>query len=112
MGFKELVERIVINGEIVTQTPLHIGSGEKDIDIMEVDRPIITDTLEQPYIPGSSIKGKVRSEAERIARQDGQFVCTPPIVNEMCGGNKKTQGAFCICCPYFWYTCSRKQSKV
>lgn len=104
MVFEKLVERLIIKGEIITQTPLHIGSGEKDIEIGEADRPIITDTLEQPYIPGSSIKGKVRSEAERIAR-DSQFVCTPPQIKAMCGTLKsaepKPQQEFCICCRIF-----------
>jgi len=101
MVFEKLTERIVIKGEILTQTPLHIGSGKKDIDIGEADMPIITDSSDQPYIPGSSIKGKVRSEAERIARQSNQFVCNPPNVKNMCGTLKSRLEDFCICCSVF-----------
>ena len=39
MVFEKLTERLVIKGEIITQTPLHIGSGKKDIDIGEADIP-------------------------------------------------------------------------
>src|SRR5919197_5929627 len=101
MVFEKLSERLVIKGEIITQTPLHIGSGKKDIEIGEADMPIITDNLDQPYIPGSSIKGKVRAEAERIARQSNQFVCNPPNVRNMCGSLKSRPEDFCICCSVF-----------
>jgi len=90
MVFEKLTERLIIKGEIISQTPLHIGSGKKDLEIDDVDAPIITDTSLQAYIPGSSIKGKVRSEAERIARQNGQPVCNPPNVMNMCGAKERT----------------------
>lgn len=100
MAFDKLTERIITKGEIVTKTPLHIGSGKKDIEIGEADMPIITDTLEQPYIPGSSLKGKVRSEAERIARQKGHSnICTPPSTKNMCGTISPSN--ICICCRIF-----------
>jgi CRISPR-associated RAMP protein (TIGR02581 family) len=103
MVFEKLVERIIIRGEIITQTPLHIGSGKKDIEIGDIDTPIIVDTSDQPYIPGSSLKGKVRAEAERIARQNNEPipVCNPPNINNMCGTLKKTPENFCICCKIF-----------
>ena len=57
MVLEKLTERIIIKEEIITQTPLHIGSGKKDIEVGEVDMPIITDNSDQTYIPGPSIKG-------------------------------------------------------
>lgn len=87
-----------MTGEIEAVTALHIGSGKKDIEIGDIDMPVLKDTAGQPYIPGSSLKGKVRSEAERIARKEGMFVCTPP--DSMCGKIKNPE-EFCICCRIF-----------
>src|SRR5919106_1923864 len=101
MVFEKLIDRRIIKGEIISETPLHIGSGKKDLEIEDIDTPILTDTSEQPYIPGSSIKGKVRSEAERIVRQSGQQVCNPPDVERMCGTKVENPDNFCICCKIF-----------
>jgi CRISPR-associated protein Csm3 len=101
MVFEKLTDRRIIKGEIISETPLHIGSGKKDLEIEPIDTPIITDTSGQPYIPGSSIKGKVRSEAERIARQNGQVVCNPPQIDQMCGTQVKNPDNYCICCKIF-----------
>lgn len=101
MVFEKLEERVIIKGNLALSTPLHIGSAKTDIDIGEVDLPVLKDHQEQPYIPGSSLKGKVRSEAERIARKQGLPVCRPPDTREMCGSLKNSPNEFCICCRIF-----------
>ena len=52
-------------GKIVLQSGLHIGAGDAEMRIGGTDNPVIKHpyTLE-PYIPGSSLKGKVRSLLE------------------------------------------------
>lgn len=54
-----------IEGTITLQSGLHIGSGDIEMHIGGTDSPVIKHphTLE-PYIPGSSLKGKVRSLLE------------------------------------------------
>ncbi|CAH1191505.1 CRISPR system Cms endoribonuclease Csm3 [Candidatus Nitrotoga sp. BS] len=54
-----------LTGILELVTGLHIGSGNTDMHIGGTDNPVIKHprTLE-PYIPGSSIKGKVRSLLE------------------------------------------------
>ena len=54
-----------IEGKIVLKSGLHIGSGNMEMHIGGTDSPVIKHphTLE-PYIPGSSLKGKVRSLLE------------------------------------------------
>jgi len=54
-----------ISGKITLKSGLHIGSGNMEMHIGGTDSPVIKHphTLE-PYIPGSSIKGKVRSLLE------------------------------------------------
>lgn len=56
-----------IKGTIVTQTGLHIGGGKDNVEIGGMDQPIIKHPLNgQPYIPGSSLKGKMRSMLETV----------------------------------------------
>ncbi|MEM1539686.1 MAG: CRISPR-associated RAMP protein Csx7 [Candidatus Bathyarchaeia archaeon] len=99
--FEKLEKRIIFSGTIIAVTPLHIGSGRAEIEIGEVDMPVLTDPNGQPYIPGSSLKGRVRTEAERIAREQGVPVCMPPDVKNMCGSLKDNVKDFCICCRIF-----------
>jgi len=55
----------VIKGTITCKTGLHIGGTAETIEIGGMDNPIIKHPITQlPYIPGSSIKGKMRSLLE------------------------------------------------
>lgn len=55
----------VIKGLIKCETGLHIGGTAETIEIGGLDKPIIKDSItDLPYIPGSSIKGKMRSLLE------------------------------------------------
>ncbi len=54
-----------INGTIHIISGLHIGSGNTEMHIGGTDNPVIKNPITQePYIPGSSIKGKMRSLME------------------------------------------------
>lgn len=54
-----------ITGKIRVKTGLHIGAGNEKVEIGGMDNPIIRNPLtREPYIPGSSIKGKMRSLME------------------------------------------------
>jgi CRISPR-associated protein Csm3 len=64
---KPLLGKILITSDLVAETGLHIGGGAETLDIGGVDKPVIRDPLSnQPYLPGSSLKGKLRSILERI----------------------------------------------
>lgn len=55
----------VITGKIILETGLHIGGGDAEIQIGGIDSPVIKHPeTRQPYIPGSSLKGKIRSLLE------------------------------------------------
>jgi CRISPR-associated protein Csm3 len=68
-----------IEGTITLKSGLHIGSGNMEMHIGGTDSPVIKHphTLE-PYIPGSSLKGKVRSllemESGLMVHTDGKVV--------------------------------------
>lgn len=54
-----------ITGKIVLKSGLHIGAGDTQMHIGGTDNPVVKHPYTQePYIPGSSIKGKVRSLLE------------------------------------------------
>lgn len=66
-----------ITGKIVVKTGLHIGAGNDKVEIGGMDNPIIRNPLtREPYIPGSSIKGKMRSLMEwklgNVAQNNGK----------------------------------------
>lgn len=53
--------RVTVAGRLVLQSGLHIGAGEDSVEIGGVDRTVIKHPhTREPYIPGSSIKGKLR----------------------------------------------------
>src|SRR3954447_21809812 len=68
--------RAVITGRIVLRSGLHIGAGKDTIEIGGIDNPVIKHPhTKDPYIPGSSLKGKLRFLFEwafQKVRDDGQ----------------------------------------
>jgi CRISPR-associated protein Csm3 len=61
----KMIETILVTGTVEVITGLHIGAGNDSVEIGGIDLPVIKDPRsEQPYIPGSSLKGKMRFLAE------------------------------------------------
>lgn len=61
----QLEKILKITGTILLQSGLHIGSDKEAVEIGGLDQPIIKNPLTNaPYIPGSSLKGKMRSLLE------------------------------------------------
>jgi len=56
-----LIETKIVKGTITLETGLHIGGSKSSLDIGGLDSPVIKTPQGVPYIPGSSLKGKVRS---------------------------------------------------
>lgn len=54
-----------IKAKLVLKTGLHIGAGDSEMHIGGIDNSVIKNPITQsPYIPGSSIKGKMRTLLE------------------------------------------------
>lgn len=62
-----LVRRVVVRGRLVARTGLHIGDGGRSADPTALDDSVIRAPDGNPFIPGSSLKGAVRSFLERLA---------------------------------------------
>lgn len=64
-----MLGKLIITGEIKVKAGLHIGGGEGFSAIGAVDKVVIKDAVTNlPIIPGSSLKGKIRS---LLASQNG-----------------------------------------
>lgn len=57
--------KLILEGEIHCQTGLHIGAGKGSLEIGGADNPVIKDAFGIPYIPGSSLRGRLRSLLEQ-----------------------------------------------
>lgn len=58
--------KIILRGVMVCDTGLHIGAAGNNLDIGGLDSPVVRDPVtREPYVPGSSLKGKMRSLLER-----------------------------------------------
>jgi len=78
----------MITGEIETLTGLHIGGSPGALAIGNVDMPVIRNLRNgQPYIPGSSLKGKMRSLSEKYTGAPQNI----PIHKGDKDGNKKVR---------------------
>jgi CRISPR-associated protein Csm3 len=80
-----------ISGQIECITGLHIGGSADQIEIGGVDLPIIKHPINcEPYIPGSSLKGKMRAQLEkRLGKFDSK--------GEPCGCGEPS----CLICTVF-----------
>lgn len=63
-----LTGKIFIKGQIKLLTGMHIGGSKTALDIGGIDLNVIKTTEGVPFIPGSSLKGKLRS---LLAREEG-----------------------------------------
>jgi CRISPR-associated protein Csm3 len=67
---KPLLGKLRITSTLIVETGLHIGGGGETLDIGGLDKSVIRDPItQQPYLPGSSIKGKLRSILERFLKK-------------------------------------------
>lgn len=57
--------KLIIEGEIQCHTGLHIGAGKGSLEIGGADNPVVKDAFGIPYIPGSSLRGRLRSLLEQ-----------------------------------------------
>src|SRR5690348_8327686 len=60
----KLVGKLILAGELHCETGLHIGAGKGSLEIGGADNPVVKDAFGLPYIPGSSLRGKLRSLLE------------------------------------------------
>jgi CRISPR-associated protein Csm3 len=79
----KLLKHIGFKATLGCKSGLRIGGTEAEMGIGNAENPVIKDTRGMPYIPGSSLKGKLRSMLEYKYKRENT--------------NPKTPGAPCNC---------------
>jgi CRISPR-associated protein Csm3 len=59
------IGKLILEGDLECQTGLHIGAGKGSLEIGGADNPVVKDAFGLPYVPGSSLRGKLRSLLEQ-----------------------------------------------
>lgn len=76
---------VIISGIISCKTGIFIGGADEALQIGGIDKNVVRNPLTgEPYIPGSSLKGKLRSITEKIVK-DAQG---NPLIAGRTGGDK------------------------
>src|SRR5437016_10676966 len=60
----KLAGKMILSGDLHCETGLHIGAGKGSLEIGGADNPVVKDAFGLPYIPGSSLRGRLRSLLE------------------------------------------------
>ncbi len=87
-----LYGRVTITGTIRAITGLHIGGSPVALEIGALDLPVVRNPVNgQPYIPGSSLKGKMRSLSEKLsgAPQNRKIDTQGRVWMHVAGGDKR-----------------------
>ena len=92
-----LTGKICIEAELVLETGLHIGGGSQNSAIGAVDSPVIRNPItKEPIIPGSSLKGKMRTLLAKL-QGEGPFLNRPDedaiVVKRLFGSSEPIQPA-------------------
>ncbi len=83
MLYNSFQNRTIITGVIEAIDPIHIGAASKEsLNPVDLDMHVLKDAAGNPVIPGSSLKGVVRSRFEAILRTLGKSVRVCDIFNE------------------------------
>src|ERR1700678_1988911 len=61
----KLIGKLILEGEMRCETGLHVGAGKGSMEIGGSDNPVVKDAFGRPYVPGSSLRGKLRSLLEQ-----------------------------------------------
>ncbi|MBR2216156.1 MAG: type III-A CRISPR-associated RAMP protein Csm3 [Selenomonadaceae bacterium] len=86
--------KLNITGEIELMTGMHIGGSDAFSAIGAVDSPVVRDArTNQPLLPGSSLKGKLRSLLARAYNTDGvkNHDEDAPLIRRLFGSAGKNQ---------------------
>ncbi len=98
-----------ISGRIRIITGLHIGGNKDNLEIGGMDQPIIKHPLtKEPYIPGSSIKGKMRSLLETCYFIDRENTRKYLREGRPCGCGE----ADCLACKIFGTSSDKKSQEL
>lgn len=98
-----LTGKVLITGQIETVTGLHIGGASAGLDIGGIDNPMIRHPVSrEPYIPGSSLRGKMRALLDRHLGKQANTHIGSDVRIHVCGDEKEYDA--CAVCQIFGVT--------
>ena len=83
---EKLIKKIKLTYTLKLLTGLHVGGSSENVEIGGIDSPVIKLPDGKPYIPGSSLKGKIRCLLEQTR---GAELYGNPKINNMFGNADK-----------------------
>lgn len=72
-----LRSRTTLEATLVCTSAIHVGAGKVDESRSLTDMPVARNGRGEPYVPGSSFRGSLRSGLEALLRGLGRPVCNP-----------------------------------
>src|SRR3978361_1900932 len=63
----KLIGKLILEGDLHCETGLHVGAGKGSLEIGGSDNPVVKDSFGRPYVPGSSLRGRIRSLLEQAS---------------------------------------------
>jgi CRISPR-associated protein Csm3 len=61
----KLIGKLILEGDLLCETGLHIGAGKGSLEIGGADNPVVKDSHGRPYVPGSTLRGRIRALLEQ-----------------------------------------------
>ncbi len=102
------VEQFRLKVRLQLESDLHTAGPGRTLPL--VDRSVEVDAHNRPYLPASSVRGRVRAHLERVLTALGEPVCTPPRPDRTCPhhrsvaeelGRRGAPEPFCMACRLF-----------
>lgn len=92
MFFHKFENKYIVKGTLKAISPIHIGTSKDNFDPLQSDNAVIRDNDGKPYIPGSSLKGVLRSYMEALLGSGLDFEYRSCfIVNSPCLDEEKVK---------------------
>jgi len=97
-----LYGRVFITANIKALTGLHIGGSSAGLEIGGVDKAVIRNPIDKrPYIPGSSLRGKMRSQTEKMLGKKQNNRIGQVTIHSCKTEADYTQNGGCVVCYIF-----------
>jgi CRISPR-associated protein Csm3 len=94
--------KVLIRSELLALTGIRIGAASSGLDIGGVDQPVLRDPVtDQPYIPGSSLKGKLRNLLTKAHGRPLEQLVQRPVEVWLHWCTSETEYRNCMVCPTF-----------
>jgi CRISPR-associated protein Csm3 len=97
----ELLAKVIITGDIETKTGLYIGGTGSWLEFAGIDKLVVRNPVTGfPYIPGSSVRGKIRSLLEKeLGKEQNKAIKKPDVYIHEC--HDKESYSNCEVCQLF-----------